>query len=208
MVVFSLKLWGSPAGLVSAGGDGGNVGNGADGAGTEFQGGFADHVIGSGVLGQGDDHAAGMSDSGLLAGNFGDGIAEKFLVVERNVDYDRNHGLNNIGCIQTAAHADFEHRDIHLSLGELLEGDGGQHLKKTGMPGQLAGRDQTVGSLFDAIMQSGERGVTNFFAVNANALVQADQVGLSVERGAVPGGPQNGSQGSGGRALAIGAGDE
>src|SRR5690348_10992991 len=152
-------------GKIGGRGDGGNVGNGADGAGAAFQGGFADHVIGSGVLGQDDDHAAGMNDSGLLAGNFGDGVAEKFLVVERDVGYDRNQGLNNIGCVQTAAHADFEHGNVNLGLGELLEGDGGQHLKKTGMPGQLAGRDQAVGSLFDAIMQSCELGVTNFFAV-------------------------------------------
>src|SRR5438477_962812 len=176
---------------LGGGGDGWNIWNGGHGASAAFKDGVADHIIRGRVLGQGDHHAAGMDDAGFLAGYLGDGVAKKFLVVERDVSDYGNQGFDDVSRVQTAAHADFKHSNVHFGPCEILKGDGGQHLKKTGMPGELAGCNQAFGSLFNTIMNSGEVWVGNFLAVDANALVQPNKVGRGVERRAVSGGAQN-----------------
>ena len=60
------------------------------------------------------------------------------LVVIVNVRNDRHPWIHDVGRVQTASQADLQHCDIHVSLGEVAEADGSDHLKVGGMPIQPA----------------------------------------------------------------------
>jgi len=57
---------------------------------------------------------------------------------------NRNQRIDDIGGVESAAHADLENGDIDLALGEMEEGQDGQDLEIGGMGLQAAGREQPV----------------------------------------------------------------
>src|SRR5579883_933296 len=190
------------------GADGRNIGDGVDGPGAELENRVADDVVGFRGLGEGHDGGAGTDDAGLLPGNLGHGVAQKFLVVQRDVGDNADAGLDDVGGVKAAAHADFEDREVELLAREILEGDGGQHLEEAGMPGEFGLADQALSGAVDEIVDEGEVVIGNWPSVDAHALVDADQVRGGVKAGLVSGGGQDGSESGGGRTLAVGPGDQ
>src|SRR5665213_2703241 len=83
----------------------GEVVGGVDAADVEGDGDFADGLVGLGVLRERDQSAVLAQDAGFFAGDFGDGVAEVFLVVERDVGDDGEHGIDDVGGVETAAEA-------------------------------------------------------------------------------------------------------
>ena len=66
------------------------------------------------VRGWPDDHRlATFNNAGLLAGNRFDRVSEKLLMIETDACDDRDILLDDIRCIETAAKADFQDRQLH-----------------------------------------------------------------------------------------------
>ena len=147
-------------------------------------------------------------DAGLLARDLGDGVAEIFLMIERDVGNHRDQRLDDVGRVQPAAHADFEHRNLDADAGEVFECHHGQHLEEAGMPRQLAGAQKLLRRALDAIVNRAELDIGDGFAVHPNALVDAHQMRRAVERGLVSRNPQNRRQRRRRRAFAVGSGDQ
>ena len=192
----------------SSGRDRRHVGDRRNGARPALQHGIAEHLVGLGMLRQGDHRAPGADDARLLARDLAQGVSQEPLVVEGDVGDDGDAGLDHVGGVQPAAHAHLEHREVHCALGEVVEGHSGQHLEKAGMPGQVAARHQLGGHALHALVQGGELGVADGLPVHLQPLVDLLQVRRSVEGGAVAGGAQDRGQGGGGRAFAVGPGDQ
>ena len=125
--------------------------------------------------------AARPDDSSLLASNFGDRVAQKFLMVKCDVGNHAHQRFDDVGRVQPAAHTHFQNRDIHPSPRKVLECQRGQHLKKAGMPGQFPFADEPLGGSVDYVVKQGEIIVADSFAVDANALVDPDQMRRGVE---------------------------
>ena len=68
----------------------------------------------------------------FLARNGRDGRPEPLHVVERDVGDDRNQRLHDVRRIQPAAHAHFQHRNIHLAFGKIEKRLRRQDLKVAG----------------------------------------------------------------------------
>ena len=139
---------------------------GVDGADVERDGGFADGLVGFGVLRQRDQNAIGAQDAGLFARDLGDGVAELFRVIERDVGDDGEDRLDDIGGVEAAAKADFEHGDIDLGSGKVQEGHGGDGLEEAGRSGQAAFGDELFRCVDDgfevaAEVVVGDEGVCN-----------------------------------------------
>ncbi len=81
----------------------------------------------------------------------------------------------------TAAHTDFEHGNFYLLSREVGERDRRHHFEEAGMPRQLSLLDQPLGDAIDLVMQIGELIIADFFAIHANAFVDAHQMGRSIE---------------------------
>ena len=76
------------------------------------------------------------------------------------------------------------------------------------MPGEISFADETLGGAVDDVVDHGELIVGDGISVEANALVDGHQVGRGVEAGLESGSMKDGGEGCGGRALAVGSGDE
>src|SRR5579871_5491931 len=87
---------------VTGGADWRNIRNSAHGTGVQFEDGVADDVVGLGLLRKRDDWFPGANDSGFLAGDFGDGVAQELLMVERNVGDDAQARFDDVGSIKAA----------------------------------------------------------------------------------------------------------
>ena len=124
-------------------------------------------------------------------------------MVERDIGDHADSRLDHVGGIQAPAHADFEHRDVHLPAREMLEGNRREHLEKAGMPGQFALADQAFGSTIDHIVDQGKIVVADLLPVDPYALVDPYQVGRGIKPGPRPRSLQNRSQGRCGRTLAV-----
>ena len=72
----------------------------------------------------------GFDDSRLLMPNFGEGRPEKLHVVKPHIGDHRHAGLSNVGGIQAASHAHFQHHETGSCLGEIMEARGRQKLKE------------------------------------------------------------------------------
>ncbi len=129
-------------------------------------------------------------------------------MVERYVSDDRNQRIDNVGGIESSAHSDFEHRDLHPNAGEVLERHDRQHLKEAGMPRQLARTQQLLGSALDPIVNLAELNVGNGLAVDPDALIDAHQVRRAVKSSLVSRRAQDRRQRGRGRAFAIGPGHQ
>ena len=112
-------------------------------------------------------------------------------MIERNIGDDTDPRIDNVGCVEAPAHPNFKDCDIQLAGCEMLEGHGGQHFEKAGMPGQFATFDEALGGALDHVVQQSELFVVDVFAVDADALVNPHEMRRSVQPGAQAGCLQN-----------------
>jgi len=154
-----------------------------DGVGVQFQNRAANHVIGLWLLGQGYRDALSAQDTCLFGSDFSHRIAKKFLVVERDVGDDADAWFHYIGCIQSTAHPNFEHRELDSLARKMLESHGGDHLEKARVPGQLSFCNQTGRGLLYQVMPPSEIAIRDRAPIDSNALVDSHQVRRRVQSG-------------------------
>ena len=97
---------------------------GAGGLGYDFQRGR--------VGGGGDDGNAGLDNAGFFAGDFRQGFAKPFLVVQLDVGDDGGERGDDVGGIQATAHAGFPDHEIAVLSGEVLQSHDRHDFKKSG----------------------------------------------------------------------------
>jgi hypothetical protein len=127
-------------------------------------------------LGESDQRAVCAENPGLFAGDCGDGVAQIVLMVEGDIGQNRKDGVDDVGGIEAATETDFEDGDIDLLLGVIEEGEGGKDLEEAWRVGQCGRFDEAAGGLIDMEVEAGEVFVGNLGAVDADALVDADEV--------------------------------
>ncbi len=76
------------------------------------------------------------------------------------------------------------------------------------MPGQIAFPNQPLGGAVDHIVEQREIVVGDGLAIEANPLIDANQMRRSIESRLQPGSLQDGCQSCSGGTLAVGAGDQ
>ncbi len=160
------------------------------------------------MLRQGDHHSALADDANLLARNLGDRVAQILLMVERDVSYDREERLDDIGRVQAAAHPNFQHCNLDAHAGEVLKRHHRQHLEEAGMPGKPSLAQKVLSGLLDAVVYRAKLGIRNLFPVYANTLVDPHQMRRAVKPGLVAGRAQDRGECRGGGSFAVGAGDQ
>jgi len=153
---------------------------------SQVQNRVSDHIVGLRLLGQRHHHSSGTYNPRLFRRDLSHCVAQKFLMVERDIGDDTESRLHHIGRIQPPAHADLEHRNSHFPARKVLKGDRGQHLEKAGMPRQFAFTHQAIGGAVDQIVHQGKIAVADLFSVDLYTLVDPHQVGRGVEPGAQP----------------------
>ena len=129
-------------------------------------------------------------------------------MIERDVSDDAEARVNHVGRIQTPAHADLKHNHVRPVPREILKAHRGERFKKAGMPRQIAFSHQPFSGPVDHIMEHGEIVVGDRFAIEANPLVDANQMRRRIEPRLQPRSLQNGRQSSGRRTFAVGARDQ
>ncbi len=116
----------------------------------------ADDVVRLRLLRKCYDYAALANDPHLLTGDLPDRVPEKFLMIEGDVGDDADNGFDDVRGVQAAAHSNLEDGDFDFLLREMVEGDRGYHLEKTGMPRQFPFGNQTQGDVLDLAMDAGK----------------------------------------------------
>ena len=145
--------------------------------------------------------AAGLDDTGLGAGDLLQRVAQHFGVVETDVaDHGSLRRRDDVRRVELAAHADLADNDVALVAGEILKADGCDHLK--------LGRALEDGfrEWLYILGQLADIRIGDLFAVDLNALVEADEIRRGVQTGLVARLAQDGGDHRAGRALAVGAG--
>ena len=144
--------------------------------------------------------AALLEDAGLGQRNLLHGIAQILRMIQADVGDHRHLGhFNDVGGIQRAAHAHFQHHDVALLAAEILEGDAGNQLEFRG--GFLHGVRQGL----DVLCHRSQIFIGNLHAVHLHPLMEAVDVRRGVQSRAVARLLQNGRGHGGGAALAVGA---
>ncbi|MPL60817.1 hypothetical protein SDC9_06379 [bioreactor metagenome] len=144
-------------------------------------------------------HAA-LQDPGLLAGDLGQGFAQKGLMVDRDRGDDgQRRPRDHIRRIEPAAEPDLEQGEIGRRAGEGQEGRGGGDLEE-------GDRGRAV-HLPAFLEQRGKRGFRDQRAGKADALVEAGEMGRGIGVHALARRLEPGADHRLGRALAVGAGD-
>ncbi len=146
---------------------------------------LAEHLVCLWMLGQGDGGDIGAKDSGFLACDFRDGVAEILLVIEIDVGDYREDRFDDVCGIETAAHANFEDGDFDLGCGEVIEGHGRHGFKEAGQVGQPRVGNEWRGSSGNAVVGSSETVIRNGLAIDADTLIDEQQMRRGVEANAV-----------------------
>ena len=84
-----------------------------------------DDVARFGVEDAGDDGDAGLDDAGFFAGDRCQRVAELLRVVEADAGDDADVRLADVGRVEPAAEADFEHGSVDIGLREVQKGHRG-----------------------------------------------------------------------------------
>ena len=182
-----------------------NFADAVDG-GVLFAGDGADGGFGFGREAAEDDGDIGFDDAGFFAGDFFEGVAEEFLVVEGDGGDDGELGEDDVGGVEAAAEADFDEGDVHFFAGEVEEGDGGHELEEGGeVVGVECGEGFAMGLEFGNVGADfvGGEGL----AVDLDAFAEEDEVGGSIHAGGATGAAVDGLEYGADRALAVSAGD-
>ena len=76
---------------------------------------------------RGADHgAAGLDDAGLLGGDLGQGVAQHLGVVQADGGDGADRRVDDVGGVEPPAQPGLQHLEVHGSLLEVGEGQGGQ----------------------------------------------------------------------------------
>ena len=127
------------------------------------------------------------------------------IEIDRGDDGDL--GLDNVGRIEPAAEAHFVDRKLYTRFSEGHEGERGDALEIGRMSLQLALGEQAFDRQMNARPGRGERFIRDVLAIDANALVDALEVGGGVQTGAQAGGAQDRFEHRSRRSFAVRAGD-
>ncbi len=154
----------------------------------------------------GDDRdGVGLDDPGLLDGDLAGGLPQLVGVVEADRGDHGDPGVDDVGGVPGAAHADLDHGDVHRRVGEGRVGHAGEHLEE-GHRDRLALVDHPHVGLDVAVdldePLGGDRG-----AVQADPLGDALHVRAGVAAGAQLEDGEQLLDHPGGGGLAVGAGD-
>ena len=168
----------------------------------------SEHVVSFGQLRERNHNPTRPYDTRLFARNLGDRVAQILLMIERDVGDDAEPRLNHVGRVQTPAHSDLEHNHIWPAAGKILKGHRRQRLEKAGMPRQISFPNQPLRSPVDHVMEHREIVVADRFAIEANPLVNPNQMRRSIKPRLQPRSLQDGSESSGRRTLAVRACDQ
>ena len=74
-----------------------------------------------------------LDDAGLLGGNLLQRVAEELRVVKADIGDDAQQRRDDVGAVETAAHANFDDGDVDLLAGEVVEGHADGHLEERQM---------------------------------------------------------------------------
>ena len=152
-------------------------------------------------IGLGDQRHAVLGDAGFLGGDL-------LAACRRGRLDDRwpswampqtSGRFDDVGRVEPAAEPDLDDAGVGGGAGEGEEGGGGGRLEEADL--------HAVGGVERLGEQGGQRVVLDQLPGEADALVEADQMGAGVDMGAEPGRLDRGAQEGAGRALAVGAGD-
>lgn len=182
------------------------VGGAEDGRGVLSGGAFEDG-LGFGPLAGEDDGAGRFDDAGLFEGDFGDGVAEEAFVVEVDGGDDGEDGIDDVGGVETAAHAGFEDHGVDGLGAEEQVGHGGDGLEIAGVHVDETTRDELFGGFMDFVEGGGEVGDRDGKARDADAFGGFDEVGGGIDAGADAGDAKGGFDHGADGAFAVGAGD-
>src|SRR5581483_10071711 len=166
----------------------------ADGACILLENGTSNDGISLRHLRQSHNWTARPDDACFLPGDLSDSVAEELLVVERDVGDDADARLDHVCRVETPTHTDLENSYVDLLTREMLEGHGGQHLEKAGMPWQFALFDQAFGITANQLVQEREIIVADCFSVDSNPFIDPDQVRRGVQAGTQTGSAEDGCQ--------------
>ena len=181
-----------------------NIRNRAHRLRIKLQNRIANHIIRRRLLRKRNHNAFPPDNSRLLPSNLRDSIPQKLLVIERDVGNHAEPRLDDVGCIQTTSHSDFQNRNVNRDAGEVLKGNRRKHLEEARMPRQIAIRNQPLRSAIDQIMQTGKVIIQDRLAIHPNALVDPHQMRRSVKPSPQSGSPQNRGQSRRRRAFPVG----
>lgn len=145
----------------------------------------------------------GFDDAGFFAGDFGEGVAEPFLVVVLDVGDDAGEGGDDVGGVEAAAEAGFPNDDVAFLFGEPNEGHDGDDFEEGGVIafGKLGEEFAHEGD------EAGDFGFGDELAIDLDAFGEGDEVRRGVEAGFVAGVAVDRFEHGAGGAFAIGAGD-
>ena len=143
------------------------------------------------------------------ASNLSHGIAQKFLMIERNIGNDADPRLHYVRRIQPPAHTDFEHRNLHLPPREKYSNAIAVSIsKKLGCHGSSPSptRRSAVRSTRSCTRAKSSSLIPTPF--QPNALVDPHQMWRSIKPGPQPRCSQNRSKRRRSRSFAVRTGDQ
>ena len=142
---------------------------------------------------------AGLDDARLGRGDVGDGGAQLLDMIHSQRRDDRTlRRVDDIGGVQRAAEAHFQHHDVALLFGKVEHSQRCDDLK---LSGDVRHR---VGGGPDLLHQPHQFFVADLFAVHLDALVEPVDERRGVQPHAIARRPQTGRQHGRGAALAVG----
>lgn len=146
-----------------------------------------------------DNGHTGLDDAGFLGGNLFERVAKEYCMVEGDIRDDGELRGDDVGAVETASKTDFYHGDVNMLLGEVLERHRCGQLEERRTE-RLEELTFCLHEIDDILLGNGE-------AVNADALREIHQMGRGIEPYPIAAELQEGCEGVGGAALAVGACD-
>ena len=144
-----------------------------------------------------DDRDARFDDTCLFVCDFGPRVTQELHVVEINVGDDAQFRRDEVGGIQSSAHAHLDDGDVDLFFREVVESHAHGHLKE----GEL----HLLKLLLVGVNELYHILLWNHLAVDADAFAEVAQVGRGVKASLETGFLKHGSQHVGDGTFAVGA---
>jgi len=166
----------------------------ADAAYAKLHGHLANHLVGFRMLREGDEGSLGAKDAGFFPSDGCNRGAEPLCVVEGDIGDYGDEGIDDVGGVEPATHAHLEDRKVNVLFGEVEQGLGGEHFKKTGKLGKPVREDELLRCIVDAEIEGGEAFVGDFDAVQTDALVDASKMWRGVKAGEEAGAGEDGGE--------------
>ncbi len=150
-----------------------------------------------------DDRDPGLDDARLFESDLRQRAAQVPFVVLGDGGDDRSEGPDDIGGVEPPAHPDLDDGDVDLALGELEKGQGGHDLEVRWMIDELLLGHQAVDHGLQPLEPLTEALRGDRPPVDADPLLDPDEVRRRVQSRPEPMGPQDPGQHGRDRALAV-----